>query len=235
MCASPRKTPCGAGLPQPMRSATALSTARLLRMLAHQLAAELELVLADRLGKLVHEAFHEDAVLVDVHAPPESRQDVRVAHRVVDQQVGHGVAEGVLARLGRGPGTSSGSRPFWSASGRTLARIDWPESRMCRPVRLLLASNPPVSLHCIDRVEPALQHVLLTRPQQLDRRAGHLLRDVDRLRGVVVEGAAPAEPAAEVDLVHLDTCWPAGRTPPRPLRRRLRRSASDPIPRTCRP
>ena len=45
--------------------------AEVARMLAHQLAPELELVLADRLGQLVHEALDEDAVLVDVHAAPE--------------------------------------------------------------------------------------------------------------------------------------------------------------------
>ena len=43
----------------------------------------------------------------------------------------------------------AGSRPSWSASGRTAARIDCPEMRMCRPVRLLFASNAPTSLHCV--------------------------------------------------------------------------------------
>ena len=38
------------------------------RVVGHQLAPELELILADRLGQLVHEALDEDAVLVDVHA-----------------------------------------------------------------------------------------------------------------------------------------------------------------------
>ena len=53
-----------------------------------------------------------------------------------------------------------------------------------------------LALH--DRVEAALQHVLLARPQELHRRARHLLGDEDRLGDVVVEGAAPAEPAAEM-------------------------------------
>ena len=69
-------------------------------MVAEQLAAELELVLAGRLRQLVHEAFHEDAVLVDVHAAPESRRDMRIAHRVIDQQVRDGVAERMLAPEG---------------------------------------------------------------------------------------------------------------------------------------
>ena len=53
--------PCGAGLPQPILSATALSTAEVSRVVAQQLAPELERVLARRLRQLVHEAFDEDA------------------------------------------------------------------------------------------------------------------------------------------------------------------------------
>ena len=68
-------------------------------MVLQQLAPELEFVLADGLSEFVHEAFHEDGVLVDVHAAPEARRDVRVAHGVIDQQVGHGVAERVLHAL----------------------------------------------------------------------------------------------------------------------------------------
>ena len=62
-------------------------------MLAHQLAPERERILAGRLRQLVHEAFEIDGVLVVVHAAPEPRRDVRVAHGVVDQQVRDGVAE----------------------------------------------------------------------------------------------------------------------------------------------
>ena len=56
-------------------------------MILHQLAAELERILVGRMRQLVHEAFEVDRVVVDVHAAPEAREDVRVAHRVVDQQV----------------------------------------------------------------------------------------------------------------------------------------------------
>jgi hypothetical protein len=48
--------------------------------------------------ELVDEAFEEDRVLVDVHTAPESRWHVRVAHRMVDEQVRYGVFERVLAR-----------------------------------------------------------------------------------------------------------------------------------------
>src|SRR5262249_39566653 len=69
------------------------------RVLRHQLPPELEGILAGRFRQLVHEALDEEGVLVDVDAAPEPRWHVRVAHRVVDQQVRNGVAERVLARL----------------------------------------------------------------------------------------------------------------------------------------
>ena len=52
-----------------------------------------------------------------------------------------------------------------------------------------------------DRVIAAVQHVFLARPDELDRRAWHLLRDGDRLAHPVVHGAAAAEPAAQEQLV----------------------------------
>src|SRR5437763_1495418 len=69
------------------------------RMLDHQLAPELELVLSGCLRELVDEAFQEDSVLVDVHAAPEARRDMRIVHRVVDHQVRHRIAERVLGAL----------------------------------------------------------------------------------------------------------------------------------------
>ena len=39
--------------------------------------------------------------------------------------------------------------PFCMLFGASEARIDWPEMRMCRAVRVPLASTAPVSLHCV--------------------------------------------------------------------------------------
>src|SRR5437762_9346407 len=69
------------------------------RVLGHELAPEFERVLARGFRELVHEALDEQRVLVDVDAAPEPRRHVRVAHRVVDQEVRHRVAEGVFTRL----------------------------------------------------------------------------------------------------------------------------------------
>src|SRR4051812_47576693 len=71
----------------------------MLRVLAHEGAAELERVLAGRPRRLVHEALHVDAVLVRVDAAPGPDRHVRVAHHVFDQEVRHAVAELRVARL----------------------------------------------------------------------------------------------------------------------------------------
>ena len=47
----------------------------------------------------------------------------------------------------------------------------------------------------------AVEHVLLARPDQLDRRARHLLRDRHRLAHEIVARRAPAEAAAEIEPV----------------------------------
>jgi hypothetical protein len=43
-----------------------------LRVVRHELAAELERVLPGRVREFVHEAFEVDRVLVEVHASPEA-------------------------------------------------------------------------------------------------------------------------------------------------------------------
>src|ERR1041384_5513234 len=66
------------------------------RVLRHELAPEFERVLARGFRELVHKALNENGVLVDVHSAPETGRHVRIAHRVVDQQIRHRVAEGVF-------------------------------------------------------------------------------------------------------------------------------------------
>ena len=62
-------------------------------MIHHELAAKLERILASGVRKLVHEAFQINRILIVVHSAPEVRRDVRVAHRVVDEQVRNRIAE----------------------------------------------------------------------------------------------------------------------------------------------
>ena len=74
---------------------------------------------------------------------------------------------------------------------------------MCRPVRLPLASSAPTSLHCVTGwYRPCVMSS--SRDQiSLTGVPGICLAISTAWRHVVVEGAAPAEAAAEVDLVDL--------------------------------
>ena len=64
--------------------------------------------------------------------------------------------------------------------------------RMCSAGQVALRVEPGRQLALRDRVVAAVQHVLLARPDQLDRRAGHLLGDGHRLAHLVVH--APRRP-----------------------------------------
>src|SRR5712692_1673085 len=176
------------------------------RVVRHQLASEFDGILAGRLRQLVHEAFHEDRVLVDVDAAPEAGRHVRVAHRVVDQQVRHGVAERVLAGLGY---------PLERERVAPLLRLhdlgaNRGEDRLARqahmqPAQVAARVQAAHELALHDRVIAAVRHVLLARPDHLHRRAGHLLGDEDGLRHVIVRiAAAPAETAAQHNVVDVD-------------------------------
>ena len=106
---------------------------------------------------------------------------------------------------------------------------------MCSPVRLLSLSKAPTSLHCMTGWIAALQHVLLARPEELHRRAGHLLGD-QRRPGARSPGTRRAgRSRRRGGSCRPRTCRPAGRTPPAPPRTMPRRPASAPTPRTCRP
>ena len=206
-----------------------------LGMVRHQLAPELERILAGRMGQLVHEAFEIDGVLVDVHAAPEARRHVRVAHRVVDQQVRDGVADRRLAPPALRPWKVAGSMPFSQRLGPHARRGSTGRRCACAaPVRLPLASKPPVSFALRDRMIGAVRHVLFARPDQLDRRARHLLGDQHRLGDVVWNAPRRPKPPPSMLLVHVALVGAAGRRPPAPRRAPPRRSASPPTPRTCR-
>ena len=85
-----------------------------------------------------------------------------------------------------------------------------------------------------DRMIAAVRHVLFARPQQLDRRARHLLGDQHGLADIVGL-AAPAEAAAEHQLVHVAFVRGQARRLPAPRRTPLRRSACRTRPRICPP
>ena len=134
------------------------------RMLCHQFAPEFELVLADGLRQLVHEALQEDGVLVDVHATPEPRLDVRIAHGMVDHQVRDRVAECVF-RPG-GHQTLERQRVF---SLVEVLRENVRQDRLAGEPHVQrgqivvgIESAGELALH--HRMIAAMRHVLLARP-----------------------------------------------------------------------
>jgi hypothetical protein len=88
-------------------------------MIHHELAAKLERILASRVRKLVHEAFQINRILIVVHSAPEVRWDVRVAHRVVDEQVRNRIANAPSAPPALRPWNTTASLPFCRFCGAT--------------------------------------------------------------------------------------------------------------------
>jgi hypothetical protein len=89
----PAKHTVGCGLVPADSLRDGVENGKMLRMIRHQLAAEFERVLPDRMRQLIHEAFEIDRVLVAVDAAPDTRRNMGIAHGMVDQQMGDGVTQ----------------------------------------------------------------------------------------------------------------------------------------------
>ena len=95
------------------------------------------------------------------------------------------------------------SRPLTMPFGLSVALIDWPETRTCRPTRLPDASRPAESLHCETGRKKSCAWSSSRLQISLTGRAGEFLGDGRGLPREVLRAAAPAEAAAEVVAVHL--------------------------------
>ncbi len=176
-------------------------------MFGQQRASERQRILSGGVRHLVHETLDEEAVLVDVHAAPEPRLDVRVAHRVIDQQIGHAEADGMLT-FGRDPLERERVHAVLEQVGEHVGndRLARQPHVHAGQIVVRIEARGHLALH--HRVIAAVRHVFFTAPQELHRYAGHLLGDEHRLTHVVVKRPAPAEAATKVHLVDLD---PIGR------------------------
>src|SRR5262249_28815159 len=164
---------------------------------------ELERIGARRARAFLDEALDVHAVLVGVDAAPRTDLHVAVAHRVLDAQIRHGVSELRVARL----------FPHALQLARVLAFLDRAgiEERVDRlpgyadvqADELAALVEPGAHLALRDRPVIIMRLIFLAAPYELHRYARELLRDGDRLPRVVLRAAAPAESAAEVELVHL--------------------------------
>ena len=148
---------------------------------------------------LVDEALHVDGVLVGVDAAPEAHRHMRVAHRVVDQQVGdRGVAELLL-----GPALERRAiDAVLHALRREVGQDRLPRQPRMQRHHVAVAIQPRAQPALRDRPVEVVRHILLARPDQLHRTPGNLFRDQHGLARVVLL-AAPAETTAEMQLVHL--------------------------------
>ena len=158
----------------------------MLGVIDHQLAAELERILADRVRQLVHEAFDVDGVVIDVHAAPEAGRDRRVAHRVVDQQVRDRVAERGLGAARVETRKRCRVLPVLQPPGRDRRQDRLAGNAHVQPGQIVVGIERGSHPALRDRMIPAVRHVLLAGPQQLHRRAWHLLGNEDRLARVVL-------------------------------------------------
>ena len=125
---------------------------------------------------------------------------MRIVHGVIDHQIRNRIAERMLRAL----------RHQTLERERVLALVEVLRKQGCEDrlprqaqmqagqVVVLVERADELRLH--DRMIRAVQHVLFARPNRLDRRARHLLRDQDGLRHVI-RPAAPAEAATTDHLV----------------------------------
>ena len=207
----------------------------MLRMILHQRAAELHRILAGRARALLDEALHVDAVLIGVDAAPRPDRHMGVAHRVLDQQVREGVAElrvaGLFAKALELTPVLAADDGGWIVQG--VDRLARHANVQSDQVAVGVEASGQPALR--DRAVEVVRLILLAAPDQLDRNAGKLLGDDDRLAHVVLRAAAPAEAAAEVIAVDLALVRAAGPTLPTVRRARLPDSELAPKPRPCRP
>ena len=175
----------------------------MLGVLAHQVAAEFERAGVGCLCHFIHEALGIDAVLGGVDAAPGADWHVAVAHRVLEQKVGHGVAKLRVVRFGpkalQLPAVVAITR-----GSRVDARVDGlARDADVQAGQLVVRVKPGAQFALRDWAVEVMRHVLLAAPDHLDWRAGKLLGNRHRLARVVLIAAAPAKAAAEVMFVNL--------------------------------
>src|SRR5262249_20679537 len=148
-----------------------LEDGEMLRAAGEELAPEREGILARGVRELVDEALEIEGVLVVVDAAPEARRHRWIAHRVVDEEVLHAVAENAL-RAAR----------VEALEGRRIAavlqalRIEAGKDRLAGDAHVqpdeiavrIEAADEPAHGH---RMVAAMQHVLFPAPDQLHRSA----------------------------------------------------------------
>ncbi len=126
---------------------------------------------------------------------------MRVAHGVVDQQVRDAVADRGFRPRGVQPLEHHRVAAILDVLRKQPRHDRLAGNPHMQPAQIAVLVEGAGELALRDRVIAAMGHVLLARPDQLDRRARHLLGDQHYLAHPIMHRAAPTETAAEVDLV----------------------------------
>ena len=180
--------------------------------LSHVLAAELHGIYTSGFSHLIHEALDKDCVLINVHTTPETWRHVRITHRMIHQLVRELIAEAMFPTIKH---TLEHDR----ITAFLLCNDCWTHSSQNRLSRqthmhtgqILVGIKGACELTHHDGVVTTLCHIFFTGPDQFDRYTRHLLGDVDRLRGVVLEGTTTSKAPTEIDLINLALIpWQAG-------------------------
>src|SRR5262249_6982748 len=177
--------------------------AEMLRMILQEDAAELEGVLARSPRHLVHEAFQEQAVLIRVDAAPRPDRHVGVAHRVLDQQVGHRVAELRVTRLLPQALKLAHVPAVLDIRRRQVGVDGLPGDTDVQANEIPAFIEPGREPALGDRAIEVMRLIFLAAPYELHRSSRELLGDSDRLAHEILRAAAPAEAAALVVVVGL--------------------------------
>ena len=175
----------------------------MLRRLLQQGLAHRQRIAPGRCRNLIDKAFKVEAVLIDVHTAPEPRRHMRIAHGVVDQQVGYIIPDRGLIAAHRHHALEDARvhavlQGLRRHTGNDRLAADPHMQR--REVALVVQPGRQLALR--HRVVAPMQHVLFARPHQLDGRARHGLGDRHRLVDPVMHRAAPAKAAAKGHLVN---------------------------------
>ena len=170
---------------------------QMLGTVAQHFLAESQRILSGRHRQFVNETFEIKRVLVVIDPAPIPRWQRRIAHRVVDQQIGDGITEHALGTIGVQALEGRGITPVLQARG-----IDARQDRLAGNTHMhgrhiALCIQPCGQFALGDRVVMTVQHVLLARPDQLDRHIRHLFGNQHRLAHIVVADSTTAKTTAE--------------------------------------
>ena len=137
---------------------------------------------------------------------------MRVTHRMIHQLVGELITEAMLATI-KHTLKHQGIATFLLCHD---CRTHRSKNRLARQThmhacQILVGVKGACELTHHDGVVTTLCHIFFTGPDQFDRYTRHLLGDVDRLRGVVLEGTTTSKAPTEIDLINLALIpWQAG-------------------------